>query len=1113
MCATTNLRFHLRYSRDGDSLSFEKYQQFKSHLKAAKKKGLHSDVQQPYPQSFKIAPPLNHHLSFKRAGNNGVLPPPQSAFGKRPPAEESGKECFRESVMATDMPAAKRLCCEAVGSEDTWTSEQECQQQVQTMLQTMGVTCSPHFMQQITDDGLLERFSLYLTELVSQAETFPSSTVPHLLSNIHRYLPSEIIANLPDLSQFGRKQSKEFFFYAQQGGGVEQLVRKANFKASWKQHQDITAHDVVSFIQVVHLVWGSKQSTAHTELLVPVLNQRGATALPPIKAQKDLRSMITEGKYAFIENLPYTAPIEVLHPDGCKFGTIAYVPILESIAYLFYAGCRRFEPIVSPESRIDCVHRLSQSQHARNILDQSADLHLILVSWQDGYSPLKTKKERLKAWVKTATLCTIDKHHEWMPTVLVGIGLDKFDKTDVEQRFLDDLRALDQPGGLKYYDGSLRRFVHVRVSQILAKGDQPERRSLCGWATNCKHKYGGALGIAGCWEEIYRRVPSCDTCLRALLEERRIIPACNNCLNWDVLRDSDHATYSCPVGYPKSECQQGAHKHRFQRVGFPELRDAADKAHEKLASAIWTEAEAKVYLSSHGLNSKTISGIIEKGKNVAGYRKSLTLNPNNETAKAFKAAYNLDPSRFQKYLGPPHWSSGLSLMQIIPVLMHMLFEGIVKTSVNDLGVWLGKERKDPAFSGFSDGLLEALASLQICWCKPQPFTKKNEGTGWEAEDYLALSRVMPWLYQSLDTLVKAPELHFPPYDKDNHLKCWNNDQCKSWLRIHGLDTSGNDEAVKRRVLVNQTKQGGPPHRVLGKPSAQQSQLLIQSVIAAVSRIMARSVTKEGIHDMHCYILVFLSYYHRWEHDLAIGLRGYEAHNLKPGWMSKPNFMDLMRLSEYFTLFGPLINAWEGGVSGEKFITKMRAYTARGVRKDWHMHAAIRFQKDSSLRWLATLQEYTELFSGTPNPSQKGAKHRYRTYSSLTDVQQPFAERKPLSGFVTTDGNYGICVLEKRVGSRGTRVKKYTVLQTAGHRETKCTLAYHKWQLHTDDGLHNLDEATIDRCLLFLPVLRADGFSDDHNDTGLYTVIAEDWKVLDEQMTFQYPVVESWLTEN
>jgi hypothetical protein len=436
--------------------------------------------------------------------------------------------------------------------------------------------------------------------------------------------------------------------------------------------------------------------------------------------------------------------------------------------------------------------------------------------------------------------------------------------------------------------------------------------------------------------------------------------------------------------------------------------------------------------------------------------------------------------------------------------MHLNGEGYTKTVVNeDLNVWLLKEKLGISFETVTAGLLEEIASMCISWCTPVPFSKQNKGTGWTATDRLAFCRICPWVFQVLDRLARKNPVALPPYDHQNK-NCWNHAQRKQWLASIGRSTKGKVADVMTRVHHLQTRHGGPPKPTQDMPSAKKTMLLVESMYALLSRLMTKTVDEESIRNIHRHSLIFLSYYHRWDQDLLASVYG-ENHKKKPSWTAKPNFWDLMRLPDYLGPLGPLMLCWEGDLSGEKFITFMRCLCCRGQREHWFMDAAIAHVCRNALNWLYGLQEMQQLYKDKEREVQRAPK-RCVPYKTVDAIKIKFRERKPISGFVTKQGVYGICVSGRRVG--GVTPRKYMAIEPTQYRVKRCSMDYHMWELR-DLQLHDVAETTIDSCLLFLPLLGADGFSDDQQDTGCYTVIREDWRVLDENLHFVYPEVGMW----
>jgi hypothetical protein len=562
------------------------------------------------------------------------------------------------------------------------------------------------------------------------------------------------------------------------------------------------------------------------------------------------------------------------------------------------------------------------------------------------------------------------------------------------------------------------------------------------------------------------------------------------------------ATYPRDSRFPPTKGDVGNGRERFRQLDFHELLEVVSLAHNKYYTAEWDKKTTLDYLKSNGLNERVMEDLDDHKCLMEMWSK---INELDEDARQELTTWReLFPDFFEPYSGPPVWKSGVTILQLVLASMHLNGEGYTKTVINEeLNRWLLKENFGTMFETVTAGLLEEVASMCISWCTPVSFSKQNMGTGWTASDRLAFCRICPWVYQVLDKLARKAPMELPPYDPQNP-NCWNHEQRKQWLGSIGRSKKGKTDDVKKRVHELKTRPEGPPQVTQDRPSAKKTMLLVESMFALLSRLMTKTVDEETIHDIHCHSLIFLSYYHRWDQELLTSVYGAN-HRLYPSWTRKTNFWDLMRLPDYLALVGALMLCWEGDWTGEKFIAIMKCLCCRGQREHWYMHAATAHLIKSALNWLYGLEEMQQLYKDKEREVERAPK-RCVPYKNLEDIMIKYTERKPISGFVTKQGVFGICVTGRRVGRVTPR--KYITMERKQYCKKKISMAYHMWELH-DHLLHELTETTIDCCVLFLPLLGADGFSDDQQDTGCYTVITEDWRVFDEDCHFVYPKVGMW----
>ena len=143
-----------------------------------------------------------------------------------------------------------------------------------------------------------------------------------------------------------------------------------------------------------------------------------------------------------------------------------------------------------------------------------------------------------------------------------------------------------------------------------------------------------------------------------------------------------------------------------------------------------------------------------------------------------------NPELFQMWPTPSLWKRGTQLKQHVDVIMHLVFEGVVKSNVEDIQVWLSQGKYEN-FLRYARGTLESIQRLNLPWCKVLPYLKGKLG-GWVAENFLAFARVAKWFYSRIDLIADDPLLEEPPYPQNK----WNMKVNKQWLKLRGLDTNG-----------------------------------------------------------------------------------------------------------------------------------------------------------------------------------------------------------------------------------------------------------------------------------------------------------------------------------
>jgi hypothetical protein len=109
------------------------------------------------------------------------------------------------------------------------------------------------------------------------------------------------------------------------------------------------------------------------------------------------------------------------------------------------------------------------------------------------------------------------------------------------------------------------------------------------------------------------------------------------------------------------------------------------------------------------------------------------------------------------------WRRGIKMKANLDVIMHMIFLGIIKNVVRMGMHWCKRRGKLNESLDRLKGTSEALMKLIIDWLKVLPFLGGEIG-GMVSENYMAMFRVMPWLFHELRSVAKN-FVFVPPMNK------------------------------------------------------------------------------------------------------------------------------------------------------------------------------------------------------------------------------------------------------------------------------------------------------------------------------------------------------------
>jgi len=209
----------------------------------------------------------------------------------------------------------------------------------------------------------------------------------------------------------------------------------------------------------------------------------------------------------------------------------------------------------------------------------------------------------------------------------------------------------------------------------------------------------------------------------------------------------------------------------------------------------------------------------------------------------------------------PMWNGLFSLDQFIQTPMHQLVEGLVKSSIEILILFMKFHKKWTKFSKLCNEFLEDIETLHLSYCMTDGLTNVDDMKtgGWLAETYLAFSRIMIVITGHIDEYIHHDEL--------------------------GLN---------------------------------ELQLMFESLFALISRLMSDAIIDtDTIRD---YIKLFLSVCHFYEDEIGFE-ENSKGDKINPFWYNKSNYVSLLNLPDQIKTYGPVRLHWEG--VKEKFIHNVK----------------------------------------------------------------------------------------------------------------------------------------------------------------------------------------------
>ena len=826
----------------------------------------------------------------------------------------------------------------------------------------------------------------------------------------------------------------------------------------------------------------------------------------------ELRAKYVEGKHAILPNLP--------RPPVQQIGDHAYVSLKDCIADLLGHGLN-IDNIELTSSDVT-VCKISETKRAQRILANAMKiapsnnnvLALYLTEWSDGFEPsLSIKGNRGSCWIKTITVAPPpDSIHSLSHTYPIALGQDGDSHEEVEERFAEELLSFSRGECIRFYHGGWKRYVDVYLELFVSLQDQPERRSA-NYIMLGTSRYTARWGMASDFVAVASGIPACNECFSSLLRQDMSGSTsnrhCDKCVNWDTAVNNGMLDFVPPDDFPQAHIPPSG-KLSPKRLSYDIMKAAVEVAHNGIVSGGWSNKNAKAYLRVHGINAEAIEAITECATKCKNYRNAVDAaggDPTMPEIVTLEAERERRPELFRMWKFPSLWVRGVQLNQHVDVVMHLLFLGVVKTTMQMIQRWTKERAKHNAFLNYSKGVFESVQKLGLDWCRCVPYKNGKLG-GWVSENYLSAARLMNWFYGAIDDVASDPTFTEP----DRPMNKWTKLHNQGWLGIRGLDTTGNADQLKARVLAYvQHPEGPPPEKGPRGGEVANVHAVVESMKAMVSRLMCRFVTETHVRDVERHIKIFLNSFEAFDCAMRQG-------EDSPTWISSYNFICLTNLPSVLREFGPLRNLWEGGGQGEKILRLVKP-TWIGFRKNWQQNMLDRLlrqtaigrmqlkggrSEDNAINWMTDdidedLDEHEHVEKTPSNDILKGVNllHRYKTAG---DIRRLFQARRPLSILRLIDQRF-CCVLQNNF---------IVMLHCMEFKEQIAGACYHLWQIDGDlDDEPSQQQLTnkedIEHYCILLPKLSIQGLP-GRNDEPIFTLIDSEWKEIQRDKTIAIPKI-------
>ena len=932
----------------------------------------------------------------------------------------------------------------------------------------------------------------------TKSNFFSSTCACHLL-------PCFLFDHLPT-NRFSRMVEETSFTRA-----ISYLIKKAGYQIS-NDHEvnalpDPHPLNIKLFIEISKLVSNKGTcSNIHLENLLQSFVVLVAPLLPcwvPLPAsQQSFSQMITNltNKNSLFSNLPIQPPTPLA--DGHASLSLSSILALRMLMPE-NPGIRLSHPKVQSLMSLPWISSNTQPCSASC---QYPHWNVFLILWSDGWDPSQsTKSNRNPVWSMSVTMLIQDialKKALMCFTDLYAIGPGgKSDHSCVVRNLVNEIGGSGSTNRSyqHIYHSGQSRHIKIKLNLGVVLQDQPERRSMCGLLAG-NSVYHALFGLSCNFGILNKPFPACNGCMmrvNAYVADREWDAPiyntrndqCQKCHGWCLSRLTNNGEYhnngsdtvhSNVMQFQRKHCPDSdsrlGHHPNFLTPGS--LKSAWQMAIDGFChSRVLSEAEVKLYLSMHCFNGASVKDFVRRCTNVmnlADCRDRPHMVPDAVFLEATMKNHEEKPEDYVLPTVP-------AMLELLPSLefcpetpMHQLM-GITKAVFTMVLEWASHQNNQASLIRDVNVKLDQVQQLSLDQFRAIQISGDKFG-GYVAENYKCISVLGPWLFSCLGSKQYQPatKQNEPPSGKP--VDAWTLSQCRAWVENREIQLPNNLRVSEVRMTIANLIQADPtlksrkddirPPRISG----QRIRELIQKLFLVQAAIMGSDESgTRGANRSTAYAMQFLSIVDEVDRSLNPGRK-------TPIWLSKYNFVSLLRTCQHFKRYHLVRNLYEGGPEGAEGIVKqLRPFFPSCIRMNWATSFMERYQRESCLEHLSRKCSHT-----SPDVSLDNTMHtkdlpipeyRYRRYRSSQQIQFLLEQGSPLSAVTFQQGDQFLigCVLT--VG-RMRFLSQLQVSETAEYRD-ELGLTY----FHVNSVLGNslpitngyLDVLPFQKHVLLLPI--------------------------------------------